>query len=66
MGMLQVGGGLDFLEEPVDPDHRAELGAEHLDRDLAGMPEVLGQIHHRHPALAQLPLESVAVTQHRR
>ena len=34
-GVLQVGDGLDLAEKPLGPDHGGQLGAEHLDGDLA-------------------------------
>ena len=59
--MLQVRGGPDFGEEPLGADHRGQLGAQHLERDLAVVLEVVRQVDRRHAALAQLPLEAVAV-----
>ena len=41
--------------------HRGQLRTEHLDRHLAVVLEVLGEIHGRHTALTQLPLDPVAV-----
>ncbi len=59
--VLQRGGGADLGEEPLGADHRGQLGAEHLDRHLAVVPQVLGQVHRGHPAMPQLPLDAVAV-----
>ena len=59
--MLQIRRGLDLGEEPLGADHRGELRPQHLDRDLAVVLEVLRQIHRRHAARAQLPLDAVAV-----
>ena len=61
VGVLQVGDGLDLAEEPLGADHRRELRPQHLDRDLAVVLQVLGEIHRRHAALPQLPLDAVAV-----
>ena len=36
---------------------------EDLEGDGTVVPEVVGQIHHRHPASAQLALQRVAVTE---
>ena len=44
MRVLQVGGGLDLRQEAVGPDHRGELGAQHLDRNFAIVFQVLRQI----------------------
>jgi hypothetical protein len=52
MGMLEVGGGADLLEEPVGSDDGGEVGPQHLERDLAVVPEVLGQADGGHAALA--------------
>ena len=61
--MLQVGRELDLGQEPLGPDHRGELGAEHLERHPPGMPDVLGQVDRGHAAGADLALEAVAVRQ---
>ena len=61
--MLQVGGGLDLAEEPLGADHGGELGPQHLDRDLAVVLEVLGEVDGGHAALAELALDAVAVGQ---
>src|SRR5438034_6346130 len=59
--MLQGGDGLDLPQEPLGADHRRQLGLEHLNGDLATVLEILGEIHRGHTALAQLPLDPVAV-----
>ena len=48
-------------EESLGADGGGKLRSQELDRDLAGVLEVLGEIHRGHAALAQLPLEAVAV-----
>ena len=63
MGVLQVGDGPDLAEKPLGPDHRRQLGAEHLDRDLAGVPEVLGEVDGGHAPRPELALDAVAVGQ---
>ena len=40
--MLEVGGELDFLEEPVRAQGRGQLRPEHLDRHPAAVLQVLG------------------------
>jgi hypothetical protein len=42
VGVLEVGGGLDLGEEPLGADHGGEFRAQHLDRHLAVVPQVLG------------------------
>jgi len=59
--MLQGGDGLDLAEEALGPDDRGQLWAHHLDRDFAIVLEVLGQVDRGHAALAELPLDAVAV-----
>jgi len=61
--VLQIGGGLDLGQEPFGTDHGGQLGPEDLDRHLAVVLEVLGEVHRGHAALAQLPLDAVAVCQ---
>ena len=61
MRVLQVGDGPDLAQESLGADHGRQLRPQHLDRDLAIVLEVLGEVHRRHAALAQLPLDAVAV-----
>ncbi|HET7249187.1 MAG TPA: hypothetical protein VFI79_05030 [Gemmatimonadales bacterium] len=61
MLVLQRGGGLDLLDEPIGAQHGGELGLQDLNGDLVVVLEVLGEIHGGHPARAELPLEAVAV-----
>ena len=61
VGVLQGGDGLDFAQEPLGTDHGGELGAEHLDGDLAVVLEIVGEVDGGHAALPQFALEAVAV-----
>jgi hypothetical protein len=63
VGVLEIGGGLDLLQEPLGADERREIGAEHFDRDVAFVTDVLGEIDGGHAAGAQLALEGIAVGQ---
>ena len=63
--VLQVGGDLDLGQEPLAADHGGELGVQHLDGDLAAVPQVLGEVDDGHAALADLAVEAVAVGQGR-
>ena len=63
--VLQRRGEFDLLQEPVGAEHCRELGVQHLDRDLPVVLDVLGEIHRRHPALAELTLDPVAIGQRR-
>ncbi len=42
--MLQLGGELDLLEEPICAQRRGELRAEHLDRHLSVESQILGEV----------------------
>jgi hypothetical protein len=63
--VLEVGGDADLREEALTAEHGAQLGVEHFQGDEAVVPDVAGEIHRRHPAAAQLPLEGVAVGEDR-
>ena len=63
--MLQIGGGLDLGQEPLGAEHRGQLAAQHLERDLAVVPQVVREIDRGHAALAELALDAVAVGQRR-
>ena len=55
--VLQVRGGLDLAQKPLGPDDRGQFRAQHLDRDLAMVLQILGEKDGGHAARAQLPLE---------
>ena len=59
--MLQVCGDLDLFEKPFRTEGGGQLEPQHLDRDLAMVFEVLGEVHRRHAARTQLFLDGVAV-----
>ncbi len=59
--MLQIGRRPDLGEEPLGADHGGQLRLQHLDRDLAVVLEVLGQVHRGHAAGPELALDAVAV-----
>ena len=59
--MLQRRGGLDLHHEALGADDGGELGLQDLERHLAVVLEVLGQVDGGHAPLAQLPLDAVAV-----
>ena len=59
--MLQVGGGPDLADKPLRADHGGQLGAQHLDRHLAIVAEVVRQVDGGHPARTELALDAVAV-----
>ena len=60
MGVLEPGGDLDLAGEPLGAERGGQLGAQDLHRHLAVVLQVLGEIHGRHAALAELALDAVA------
>jgi hypothetical protein len=60
VGVLEVGRNLDLGQETFGTDNGGQLGLEHLQRDLALVLEVIGQVDGRHPALTQLTRDGVA------
>ena len=58
--MLQVGGGLDLLEESLRAEQRGEVGMQHLDRHLAVVLQIASEINGCHPARPELMLDRVA------
>jgi hypothetical protein len=63
--MRQPRGDLDLTQEPLRTQRGSELGSQHLEGDLALMPEVLGKIHDRHSAAAQFPVDDVTIGEDR-
>ena len=59
--MLQRRRGRDLLHEPLGAQHGGELRLEDLERDLALVLDVLGQVDGGHAARAELALDGVAV-----
>ena len=57
--MLEPGRDADLAGEAVRAERGGELGTEHLDRDLAVVLEVVGQVDGGHAALAELALDPV-------
>ena len=61
--MLERRRGLDFHHEALGADHGGELRLQDLERHLAVVLEVLGEVHGGHAALAEFALDAVAVGQ---
>ena len=59
--MLEVGRGLDLGEESLGSDYGGQLWSENLEGHLPIVPHIVGEIDGGHAALAQLPLDAVAV-----
>ncbi|MEO8621396.1 MAG: hypothetical protein ABI625_10045 [bacterium] len=58
--MLQRGGRPDLGQEALGAKHCCEVGAHHLDRDVAAMTLVAREIHCRHAAASELAHDVVA------
>jgi hypothetical protein len=61
MRVLQRRRGLDLDHEPLGAEDGGELRFQDLQRDVAVVLEVLGEIDRGHAALAELALDRVAV-----
>ena len=59
--MLEPRQDLDLAQEALGGFAGDDLRAQDLDRDGAVVLAVARQIHHRHPAPAQLSVDGVAV-----
>lgn len=59
--MLKVGDGADLLQKPLGAQHRGEFRAQHLERDLAVVAQVVGEVDGGHPAGADLALDPVPI-----
>ena len=59
--MLEPGGDLDLAGEALGAEGGGELGAQDLERHLAVVLQVLGEVDGGHAALAELPLDAVAL-----
>ena len=61
--MVQVGGGGDLAQEALGAEFHRHGRPEHLDGDHAIVLEVVSEVDRGHPAMPQLPLDAVAVTE---
>ena len=59
--VLQIRRRRDLDEEPIGADDRGQLGMEYFDGDAPAVPDVLRQIHRRHPTAPELALDRIAV-----
>ena len=57
---MSIVGALGF-----GPDDRSQLRLQHLERDLALVLQVVGQVDRGHPALAELALDAIAALEGR-
>ena len=63
--MLEIGGDFNLFEKPFGAEYSGELWSQHLDRDLALVLEVLGEVHGRHATFTESALDPVAVGESR-
>ncbi len=61
VGVLQVGGDLDLVQEALGTKHGSKLGLENLHRDLAVVLHVVGEVDRCHTTGPELALDGVAV-----
>ena len=63
IGVLEIRRDLDLGEEPLDAQHRTELGIQQLERHGTVVAQIAGEIDRGHAAGADLALDGVAVRQ---
>ncbi len=61
--MRERRGEMDFFEEAVGPEGGGQLGAQHLQCDVAVVSQVAREKHHRHPAPPDFPFDPIPPTQ---
>ncbi len=61
VGMLEARGEVDLGQEPLGSHGGGQLRAQDLDCDVAIVLQVVGQPDGGHAALAQLPLQDIAI-----
>src|SRR5689334_13598197 len=59
--MGEPSGDLDFAQEPIGPQARSQVRAEHLESDRPAVFQILGQIDGGHAPAADLALEPIAL-----
>ena len=59
--VVEPGRDLDLGQESLAAQHRAQFGPQHLERHLAVVLEVGGQVDGGHAAGAELPLDAIAL-----
>jgi hypothetical protein len=61
VGVVELGGELDFTEKPVSAEHGGQLRAQDLERDVPVKLEIVREVDGGHAALTQLTVEAVAI-----
>ena len=59
--MAKAGGGLDLAQEPLGAEVCGKVRTQDLERHLAMVSQVHGEIDRSHAALTELTLDAVAV-----
>ena len=59
--MAESRGDADLIQEPVGAEDGGEFGAQHLERHVAVVLEVAGEVDGGHPAGAEFALDAVAI-----
>ena len=59
MGVLEARGDLDLPQEAVGADRRGQLRPEHLERHVAAVLEIFGEVDRRHAPRAEFPLDAI-------
>jgi len=59
--VVEAGRDLDLAQKALGTECCGKLGLEHLDGYFAMVLQVLGEVDRRHPAVAELALDCVAV-----
>ncbi len=59
--MREVSGDLDLAEKPLGSEDGGQLGPQDLDRDLATVFQILGEVDRGHAASAEFVLDGVVV-----
>ena len=62
-GCWRRGRRLDLAQEPLGAQRGGELRAQDLDGDAPVVPEVVGEVHRRHAARAELSLDAIVVSE---
>ncbi len=61
--MLQLRGDLDFPNKTIGAEGSGQFGTQHLDRNIAVVLEVFGEIDCRHAAGTEFTLDEVAIVE---
>ncbi len=59
--MSQRGCDFDLAQKPLAAERGGQIGTQHLERHLAVVLEIFGQIDHSHAAAADLAFDGVTV-----